>query len=172
MGWRMKNFNILGVHRKIQVLGGGHKKPIYRGHCLKRGPWKTCRFTGGLGKKEGVVFLKGGLIPQCTLWNTATCKSYKKENSKNGQLNQEGKPEFFFVHVVIIPQRKKLHIHDRFKLKCTTTFFLKTASFFLALNTPSISKLLANIYKINKKFNLHTALWYFKKVSWRSLQTS
>ena len=57
----MKNFNILGVHRKIQVLGGGHKKPIYREHCLKRGPWKTCRFTGGLGKKEGVVFLKGGV---------------------------------------------------------------------------------------------------------------
>ena len=28
MGWRMKNFNILGVHRKIQFLGGGgcHKK--------------------------------------------------------------------------------------------------------------------------------------------------
>ena len=52
----MKNFNILGVHGEIQVLGWGegHEKPIYRGDCLKRGPWTVCRFKGGrLGKKEG-----------------------------------------------------------------------------------------------------------------------
>ena len=38
-----------------------HKKPIYRrgGDCLKRGAWSVCRFKGGLGKKEGVVFLRG-----------------------------------------------------------------------------------------------------------------
>ena len=30
--------NILGVHRKIQVLGGRvQEKPKYRGDCLKRG---------------------------------------------------------------------------------------------------------------------------------------
>ena len=40
MGWEMKNFNILGIHRKIQVLreGGVDEKPIYRGgDCLKMG---------------------------------------------------------------------------------------------------------------------------------------
>ena len=38
----MKNFNIFGVHRKIQFLGGeGHKKPIERGDCLKRGGWDS-----------------------------------------------------------------------------------------------------------------------------------
>ena len=37
-----KNFNIFGVHRKIQFLGGeGHKKPIERGDCLKRGGWDS-----------------------------------------------------------------------------------------------------------------------------------
>ena len=34
MRWRMKSFNIFGVLGKIDVLGGGHKKPIYRGDCL------------------------------------------------------------------------------------------------------------------------------------------
>ena len=34
---RMNNFNILGVHWKIRLLGlaGGHEKPI-EGDCLKR----------------------------------------------------------------------------------------------------------------------------------------
>ena len=55
MGWKMKNFNILGVHGEIQVLGGGegHEKPIYRGDCLKRGPWTVCRFKGGEAWQEG-----------------------------------------------------------------------------------------------------------------------
>ena len=29
MGWRMKNFNILGVHEKIRVLGGRFMKNQY-----------------------------------------------------------------------------------------------------------------------------------------------
>ena len=37
----MKNFNVFGVHGKIQVLEGGFMKnqyiPIYRGDCLKKG---------------------------------------------------------------------------------------------------------------------------------------
>ena len=34
----MKNFNILGVHRKIGVLGGGgHEKPRYKGGLPKKG---------------------------------------------------------------------------------------------------------------------------------------
>ena len=72
---RMKNFNILEVHWKIQLffLGGGgepiHEKPIQRGDCLKRGTWTVCQFKGGLGKKEGGGVFEGGtLIPQCTLW--------------------------------------------------------------------------------------------------------
>ena len=46
----MKNFHILGVHRKIQVLQGGegvHKKMLYRGDCLKREALTICRFIGG-----------------------------------------------------------------------------------------------------------------------------
>ena len=30
MGLKMKSFNIMGVHWKIQFLGGDYKKPIYR----------------------------------------------------------------------------------------------------------------------------------------------
>ena len=60
MGWRMKNFNIFGVYGKIRVLEGGHEKPIYRGDCLKKGgAWIVFGFRGGLGKKDGVVFLRG-----------------------------------------------------------------------------------------------------------------
>ena len=43
MGLRMKNFNIVGVHWKIRLLGGGgwgfHEKLICRGNCLKREAW-------------------------------------------------------------------------------------------------------------------------------------
>ena len=77
MGSRMKNFNIFGVHGKIQVLGGQgggvHEKPIYRGDCLKRDGWAwTVRiFKGGTWQEGGGgIFeggLGGGLIPQCTL---------------------------------------------------------------------------------------------------------
>ena len=66
---RMKNFNIFGVHWKIQLLGGVHEKPISRGDCLKReGLEQLVDLREGLGKKEGGgVFEGGGLIPQCTL---------------------------------------------------------------------------------------------------------
>ena len=50
----MKNFNILGAHRKIRVLKGGfHEKPIYRGDCLKRG--------------EGFDTPMHTMVSQCTL---------------------------------------------------------------------------------------------------------
>ena len=60
MGWRMKIFNIFLVHRKIWVLGVVHEKKQYIGGIGQI-------VDGGLGKKEGVVFLRG-LISQCTLW--------------------------------------------------------------------------------------------------------
>ena len=65
----MKNFNILGVHRKIQFLGGGVTKNQYIGRdCLKKGTWKVFRFKGeAWQEREGGVF-EGGLIPHCTLW--------------------------------------------------------------------------------------------------------
>ena len=28
--------------------------------CLKRGAWIVCRFKKGLGKKEGIMFWRGG----------------------------------------------------------------------------------------------------------------
>ena len=59
---RMKNFNILGLHRKIQLLeGGGFMKNQYRGGggLLPKsggGLGQFANLRGGLGKKEGVVF--------------------------------------------------------------------------------------------------------------------
>ena len=45
MGLRMKNFNILGVHWKIQFLGGrGYEKPIQMGGLPERVVWTVCRF--------------------------------------------------------------------------------------------------------------------------------
>ena len=36
MRLKMENVNIMGVHHRGEG-GGGHKKTIYRGNCLKRG---------------------------------------------------------------------------------------------------------------------------------------
>ena len=36
------------------------KNQYSEGDCLKRGAWTVCQFKGGLGKKEGVMFLRGG----------------------------------------------------------------------------------------------------------------
>ena len=50
---RMKNFNILGIHWKIRLLGGCSQKNNIdgRGH-LEMGVWTVYLFKGGVGKKE------------------------------------------------------------------------------------------------------------------------
>ena len=81
MGLMMKNFNIMGVHWKIDFLGGGgegaRKKFFFfvgggwGVNRLKRGACIVCRFKRRLGKKEktnGWCFWGRGLRPQCTLW--------------------------------------------------------------------------------------------------------
>ena len=61
MGLKIANFNIMGVHRKIQFLGGQvYKKPIYRGNCLKRGMPGQFEDLRGVCKKEVVMFLRRG----------------------------------------------------------------------------------------------------------------
>ena len=68
MGWglRIKKFNIMGFHWKIQFLGEVHEKTIYKRDCLKRagggGAVTVFKFKRGLGKKEGGVF-DGGWYP-------------------------------------------------------------------------------------------------------------
>ena len=64
----MKYFSIMGVHWKIQFLGGRGvlEKAIYRGELPKKA-WAACRFKGGLAKKMGVVFLRGGETPTHTM---------------------------------------------------------------------------------------------------------
>ena len=49
---------------------GVTKNQYIRRNCLKRGGLDSLQFKGDggeLAEKEGVVFLRGGLIPQCTL---------------------------------------------------------------------------------------------------------
>ena len=62
----------MGVHWKIQFLGGGFTRKQYIwGNCPKKGAWTVCRFNTGVDKKEwGGVFKLGGggLVPQFTLW--------------------------------------------------------------------------------------------------------
>ena len=66
----MKTFNILGVHWRIQLLGGFTKNQ-YRGeNCLRmRGGWTVCQFKGGLARKRGGaggVFERGIDTPMYT----------------------------------------------------------------------------------------------------------
>ena len=58
----MKNFNIFGVHWKIQVLGWVEfTKNQYKGwDYLEIGVWTVCKFKGGdLASKRGVMFFLG-----------------------------------------------------------------------------------------------------------------
>ena len=64
MGFRMKNFDILGVHGKVRVLQGGGG--VSRETNISLGlPKKgiVCRFKGSLARK------RGGLIPQMHTMN-------------------------------------------------------------------------------------------------------
>ena len=61
----MKNFDVLGVRWKIQLLreGGVYKKRYRGGNCLKRGAWTVYWFKEGLGRNTGMMFLRGGWYP-------------------------------------------------------------------------------------------------------------
>ena len=72
--------------------------------------------------------------------------------------------------VVIILQRKKLHSQEKFKFRCSITFF-KNSKVFLKSYCPEHFNTFWQ-YKTNIRFCFHTALWYFKKVLWRLLWTS
>ena len=55
----MKNFDILWVKWKIQLLEGSRKTTI-EGEIAKKGGWTVCQFEEGISKKEGGgVILKG-----------------------------------------------------------------------------------------------------------------
>ena len=60
---RMKNFNILGVHWKIRLLGvGGSRKTNVEGGLPKKGALVSLPIYGGdLARKRVVVFLQGDL---------------------------------------------------------------------------------------------------------------
>ena len=63
MGWD-KGWKILyhGCALKNLIFSGGFiKKQYIGGNCLKRRAWTVCKFKGGLLKKRGVMFLKGGV---------------------------------------------------------------------------------------------------------------
>ena len=49
----------MGVHWKIRFLGGGHKKPIYKGELPEKGAWQFADLRGAWWKREGGVF-EGG----------------------------------------------------------------------------------------------------------------
>ena len=58
----MQNFTIMGVHWKIWFLGGGGLRKTNIGGGLPKkgeGPGQFENLRGGLGKWEGVVFLRG-----------------------------------------------------------------------------------------------------------------
>ena len=62
MELRMKNFNIMGVHRKIQFLGGGVMKNQYTGgNYLKRGGGlgQVSDLRGACRRRGGGVFEEG-----------------------------------------------------------------------------------------------------------------
>ena len=61
MGSRMQNYNILGVHWKIQVLGVGSQKTNIEGGLPKNGGLDSLQIWDG--KKEGGGVFKGDWYP-------------------------------------------------------------------------------------------------------------
>ena len=66
MGLRMKKLEYFWVSLKNLIFfgggeGGGSQKDQYIEGIAQKGggTWTFCRFKGELGKKEGVVFLRG-----------------------------------------------------------------------------------------------------------------
>ena len=77
MGLRMKNVNIVGIHRKICFSGGGFTKNQYRGGIAweERGAWTVWDLSRGFPRKR-----EGGWYPNAhyaytklkvKLWNNA-----------------------------------------------------------------------------------------------------
>ena len=60
MGLRMKNFSIMGVTKNPILKGGVTKNQYIGGIALKGGLGQCADLRGGVAKKEGVVFSKGG----------------------------------------------------------------------------------------------------------------
>ena len=56
MGWKIKNFNIFAVQRKIWFLGGFTKKPKYKEICLKKGGLDSVDLRGVWQESWGGVF--------------------------------------------------------------------------------------------------------------------
>ena len=64
MGLRMKNFNILGIHRRIRLLGGNSGKiDIEGGDSLKRGGFDSFQIF----KKVGGGVFERRIDTSCTL---------------------------------------------------------------------------------------------------------
>ena len=121
---RMKNFNILGVRSKIQLLGVGFtKNQNRRKNFLKRRPWTVGQFKGGQARKSRAVFLRGrGLISQSTLFffQPKICPFPLPHKEKNPKISLVSLlPLNSSIHVVT---QQKLHVQLQLLLLCYFCF--------------------------------------------------
>ena len=66
-----ENFSFIGVHWKIQFLGGGFTKNQYIGGIAWKGggAWTVCKFKGErIGKKEGELWVRVVNNPMHTMF--------------------------------------------------------------------------------------------------------
>ena len=123
MGLKMNNFNIVGVDQFLWE--GDHKKPIYKGHWLKRWAWTICR---ELSKKGRRVFWGGDWHPNVhydlillharTWYRTCWCERIEF-GSIFPQFNAKGSSQFEFKRW--IPKTASLLIYCYFLVR--TIFF-------------------------------------------------
>ena len=85
MGLTIKNFNIFGVSLKNPILGGGGpRKPIQRGDCLKRGIGQFAELRKwGLARQKGVVLLRGFGTPIYTMFTVCILITLSCELTNN-----------------------------------------------------------------------------------------
>ena len=84
----MKKFNIKGfTENDFQRREAGHEKSVYRGELAKKGGFGQFANLrgGGLGEKEGVVFLRGVDTPMHT--KTKMLKDVKRKMLKSNYIS-------------------------------------------------------------------------------------
>ena len=68
MGLRIKNFNIIGIHKKVRFLWGILKNQYIGGLPKKWGFGEFADLRGSLAIKKGMVFLRGVDTPIHTIY--------------------------------------------------------------------------------------------------------
>ena len=117
----MKNFNILGVHWKIQGGEGGVLKIQYIGRIAKkRGTWAVCWFKGRTCQERAGVFFTGNWYPYAH--NVGPDKTWHDKFILLRTLKRQVK--IYTIYICDTQSAQKYDGHFDTCMWCTWSFFI------------------------------------------------